>query len=62
MTHMNRFTVDMYTSLFHFILNQFSVKKKKWVKVSKLLSMWLERTKNSKISSLEQFWNLENCI
>lgn len=28
MTHMNRFTVDMYTSLFHFILNQFSVKKK----------------------------------
>lgn len=29
MTHMNRFTVDMYTSLFHFILNQFSVKKKK---------------------------------
>lgn len=32
MTHMNRFTVDMYTSLFHFILNQFSVKKKKMSK------------------------------
>lgn len=37
MTHMNRFTVDMYTSLFHFILNQFSVKKKKMSKSFKII-------------------------